>query len=571
MATLAIDQDARGAVPAEEHGRLFRFITAGSVDDGKSTLIGRLLYDSQSIYEDQLLSIQKSRINRAEGPIDFSLLTDGLRAEREQGITIDVAYRYFSTPKRKFIIADTPGHEQYTRNMVTGASTADAAVILVDARKGLLTQSRRHAYIVSLLGIQHVIAAVNKMDLVEYSEEVFAKIASDFREIAVRLEIPHIYAIPISALKGDGIVVHGDRMPWFNGPSLLQHLENFPARAEERGLPLRLPVQYVIRPGSQFRGFAGQVASGRLRRGAKIIALPSRIQTRVKSIVTFDGELDYARAEQSITVTLEDEIDLGRGDMLAEEENLPQTATRFAARLVWLYAGPSRPGQDYLLKHTTRLVRARLRQIHHRVDVTTFQRLAAATLRMNDIAAVEIETAQPLFFDAYRQNRTTGSFILIDPMTNATVAAGMIEESSRQHLLTTSTAAKAADEEFSHSAEETQTENLHAAVWITGSEFLADELEHAILREGWPVQLVSALEFSVIELKAIAKVLRRMPVIAIFFIPGEDARLQQEIAFIFGEDSMMAAKPSASDSELPAIVNWLRGLATPAKEKKKHP
>src|SRR5260221_2121138 len=320
---------------------ILRFTTAGSVDDGKSTLIGRLLYDTKTVYEDQLVSIQKSGINRSDGPIDLSLLTDGLRAEREQGITIDVAYRYFSTARRKFIIADTPGHEQYTRNMATGASTAHAAVVLIDATKGLLAQSRRHAYIVSLLGIQNVVAAVNKMDLVKYREETFQEIASDFQKLAQRLGIANVLAIPVSALKGDNVVDSSTRMPWFTGPTLLEYLENLPVQNGGEAGPLRLPIQYVLRPDSRFRGFAGQVASGILRRGAAVIALPSGIKTRVKSITTFDGDLDEAGPGSSIAVTLEDEIDLGRGDLLSEETNPPQSAKLVAANLLLLHTQAS--------------------------------------------------------------------------------------------------------------------------------------------------------------------------------------------------------------------------------------
>ncbi|HZS27126.1 MAG TPA: sulfate adenylyltransferase subunit CysN, partial [Candidatus Angelobacter sp.] len=406
---------------------ILRFTTAGSVDDGKSTLIGRLLYDTKTVYEDQLVSIQKSGINRSDGPIDFSLLTDGLRAEREQGITIDVAYRYFSTPRRKFIIADTPGHEQYTRNMATGASTAHAAVVLIDATKGLLAQSRRHTYIASLLGIQDVIAAVNKMDLAGYKEEVFREIAADFEKLAQQLGIANVFAIPVSALNGDSIVTQSRKMPWFTGPTLLEYLEQLPVRSNGQAGPLLLPVQYVIRPDSRFRGFAGQIASGILRRGAKVVALPSGMKTRIKSISTFDGDLDEAAAGDSITVTLEDEIDLSRGDLLSEEGSTPQAAAQVVASLVWLHPKAGRPGDEYLLKHTTRTVRARLQEIEHRVNVNTLDHLPAADLQMNDIATVRIAAAQPLFFDPYRQNRTTGSFVLIDPLSNATVAAGMIE------------------------------------------------------------------------------------------------------------------------------------------------
>jgi sulfate adenylyltransferase large subunit len=428
--TVAVPEPGGIAGTAIGSTGFLRFTTAGSVDDGKSTMIGRLLYDARSVYEDQLISIQKSGVNRADGPIDFSLLTDGLRAEREQGITIDVAYRYFSTARRKFIIADTPGHEQYTRNMVTGASTADAAIILIDARKGLLTQSRRHTYIAARLGIQNVIAAINKMDLVGYREEVFTEIAHSFQNLARHLGVADVYAVPISALRGDNIVVRSERMPWFDGPPLLEHLENVPARSTEPGTPLRLPIQYVIRPDSNFRGFSGQVASGRLRSGATVVALPSAIKTRVKSITTFDGELEQAGANHSVTFTLEDEIDLSRGDLLVGESDLPQTTSKLAADLVWLHPDPGQCGHDYLLKHTTRMVRARLKRIHHRVDMNTLEHVSASALQMNDIASVDIETSRPLFFDPYRENRTTGSFILVDPISNATVAAGMIEGSS---------------------------------------------------------------------------------------------------------------------------------------------
>jgi sulfate adenylyltransferase subunit 1 len=541
---------------------LLRFITAGSVDDGKSTMIGRLLYDAQSVYEDQLVSIQKSGINRADGPIDFSLLTDGLRAEREQGITIDVAYRYFATARRKFIIADTPGHEQYTRNMATGASTADAAVILIDARKGLLTQSRRHTYIASLLGIQSVIAAINKMDLVEYREEDFRAITADFRALARHLGIPDIHAIPISALKGDNVVVPSDRMPWFDGLPLLERLENLAIKGEEPNRPLRLPVQYVIRPNSHFRGFSGRIASGYLRRGAKVLALPSAVQTRVKSITTFNGELDQAGVNNSITLTLEDEIDLSRGDLLVGEGDLPQAATQFAAHLVWLHADPSRYGHDYLLKHTTRVVRARLRRILHRVDMNTLKHVSASALQMNDIAGVDIETTQPLFFDAYRQNRTTGSFILIDPISNATVAAGMIEGSNEQQL-----SHKAAPATESSGAKiNTPGGGIHrtphrpAAIWIAERRFLAESLERALLEEGWQVQLVSGWEFAPVELRAIATILQRRGVITLLSLPQEDIGLRRAITSIFGPELTFTAEQSTAEPEaLVAALAWLRG------------
>jgi sulfate adenylyltransferase large subunit len=411
---------------------MLRFTTAGSVDDGKSTLIGRLLHDTKSVYEDQLAAVQQSRVNRAAGPIDFSLLTDGLKAEREQGITIDVAYRYFSTARRKFIIADTPGHEQYTRNMATGASTADVAVVLIDAKAflkqgGLLPQSRRHTYIASLLGIPHVVAAVNKMDLVEYSQETFAAIRAEFLELAAQLGLRSVEMIPVSALEGDNVVTPSGKMPWYQGPTLLEYLETVPLREGEVEGPVRFPVQLVLRPDANFRGFAGQVARGVLRAGERVIALPSRRETFVRRIVTYDGELAAAAYPQSVTVELEDEIDLSRGEMLvAASAKLPEVSRRFRAMVVWMHEEPLLVGRTFVLKHTTRTVRATVRSIRYSVDVNSLREVAANRLAMNEIAEVEFETSLPLFFDTYRENRWTGSLILIDPLTNATVGAAMI-------------------------------------------------------------------------------------------------------------------------------------------------
>ncbi len=406
---------------------LLRFTTAGSVDDGKSTLIGRLLHDSKAVYEDQLASVKKSRINRSTGPIDFSLLTDGLRAEREQGITIDVAYRYFATTRRKFIIADTPGHVQYTRNMATGASTADLAVILVDATKGILPQTRRHAFIASLLGIRHVLAAVNKMDLVNYQEDVFLQLAQDFLKLAAQLGIARTQCVPISALEGDNIVERSHRTIWYQGPTLLEHLETIPLSAGDSLESLRFPVQMVIRPDANFRGFAGRVASGVIRPGDDVLALPSGRRTRVRSMVSYDGDLPEAFAPMSATVQLEDEIDLSRGDMLVSPENGPRVSKRFRAMVVWLHETPLEVGRTYLVKHTARQTKIRALQIRHRVNVNTFEHESAKQLNMNDIASIEFEAHVPLFFDPYDSNRTTGSFILIDAISNATVGAGMIQ------------------------------------------------------------------------------------------------------------------------------------------------
>jgi len=403
----------------EQAKDLLRFTTAGSVDDGKSTLIGRLLHDVRGAYEDQFQQAIRG------GEIDFSLLTDGLRAEREQGVTIDVAYRYFATPKRKFILADTPGHEQYTRNMATGASTAQLAIILLDAKRGITTQSMRHAYIASLLGIQHFVIAVNKMDLVNYQQEVFEQIRAEFTAFLTRLGIDGAYFLPLSALKGDNVVDVSQNMPWFNGPALLDHLEAVKTTASSLDAPFRMAVQRVTRPDHTFRGYAGQIASGTLRVGDEVLALPSGRQTRIERIVTFDADLPAAHAPMSVTLTLADEIDIGRGDMISS--GLEPIATRaIDATIVWFDAKPLDPAGHYLLKHTTQIVPARIEELAHRVNVNTLDAEPAATLSMNEIGAVRISTARPLFFDLYRSNRDTGAFILIDRQTNATAAAGMI-------------------------------------------------------------------------------------------------------------------------------------------------
>jgi sulfate adenylyltransferase large subunit len=436
---LSLDHDA-GAVEmedtfsieeflaAEQAKDLVRFSTAGSVDDGKSTLIGRLLYDSQNVYEDHVRAVTKAASGNAAAAIDFAQLTDGLRAEREQGITIDVAYRYFSTTHRKFIIADTPGHEQYTRNMATGASTADVAIILVDARKGILTQSRRHAYIASLLGTRHIVAAVNKMDLVEYSREVFEALERDLQQLASKLGISGLLSIPISALLGDNVVERGMRMPWYEGPTLLEYLESVPTGHDAAGAPFRLPIQRVIRPDQHYRGFAGQIASGSVWPGDRVVALPSGKTSRVKSITTFDGDLARAVAPMSIALTLEDELDISRGEMLAAAHEAPAVAANFLAALVWMNAEPLDPNKTYLLKHTSQTVKATVKTIQHRVNMQTLEPEPAATLELNSIGVVEVETTRPLFLDTYTAQRATGSFILIDAESHATVAAGMVRE-----------------------------------------------------------------------------------------------------------------------------------------------
>ncbi len=417
---------------AEREKDLLRFSTAGSVDDGKSTLIGRLLYDTQSVYDDQVKSIE-GKGTTAPGQIDFALLTDGLRAEREQGITIDVAYRYFSTARRKFIIADTPGHEQYTRNMATGASTADAAIVLIDASKGVQIQSRRHAYIASLLRVRHVLVAVNKMDLIGYDEPTFRAIESDFKnvldQIAADTGTPvEVHFVPVSALKGDNVVHSTGAMPWYTGPSLLELLEALPSSRETRNEPFRFPVQRVLRPDHTFRGFAGQIASGTVRRGDEIAVFPSGRKAKIERLVTFDGDLEEAIAPLSVTLVLDREVDISRGDLIAAAGAAPVVSNSLKASLVWMDQRPLDVNRRYLLKHTSHTVPAIVSLIDHRVDLGALRHEPAVTLRMNDIGAVSLHLLRPMAVDRYRDNRGTGALILIDPETNATVAAGMITD-----------------------------------------------------------------------------------------------------------------------------------------------
>jgi bifunctional enzyme CysN/CysC len=405
---------------------LLRFSTAGSVDDGKSTLIGRLLYDTKSIFEDQLEAVEEASHRRGEGYVNLALLTDGLRAEREQNITIDVAYRYFATPRRKFIIADTPGHIQYTRNMVTGASTAELAIILIDARNGVLTQSKRHGFISSLLGIPHILVAINKMDLVDWSEDVYESIADEYTAFAGKLGVDDLSFIPISALLGDNVVDQSANMPWYHGSTLLHHLEHVNVGAHRNLVDFRFPVQYVIRPDQDYRGYAGRVASGSIRPGEEILVLPSRKTTTVASVDTFEGGLDEASAGDSVTITTTDELDISRGDMIVRPMNLPSADDEIDATICWTSEQAMEAGKQYWLRQTTREVKAFVNRILHRIDVDTLHRDEVSTFELNDIGRVHLTTAQPIFFDRYQLNRETGSFILIDPHTNATVAAGMI-------------------------------------------------------------------------------------------------------------------------------------------------
>lgn len=410
---------------------LLRFTTAGSVDDGKSTLIGRLLYDSKSIFEDQLEHVKKSSIHKGLEYVDLSLLTDGLRAEREQSITIDVAYRYFTTPKRKFIIADTPGHIQYTRNMVTGASTSNLALILVDARNGVVEQTCRHSLIASLLKINHIVLCVNKMDLVDFSQEVYDNIVKDYRAFAAKLEVKDIHFLPMSALLGDNVVDRSEHMDWYEGPTLLYLLENIHIGSDNNHIDCRFPVQYVIRPQSDqhhdYRGYAGRIASGIYKPGDEVVVLPSGLTSRIKSIVTYDGEVDEAFAPMSVTINLEDDIDISRGDMIVRVHNQPKIGQDIDVIICWLNREPMNPRAKYLLMHTTKDARAIVKEVTYKIDINTLHRMEDdKDIRMNDIARVNLRVTNPLFYDSYSRNRNTGSLILVDEGTKETVAAGMI-------------------------------------------------------------------------------------------------------------------------------------------------
>jgi sulfate adenylyltransferase large subunit len=435
MAALLIEPiQCAARTSAHTEKSMLRFTTAGSVDDGKSTLIGRILHDAGAVYDDQLDALGAGGVNRSAGPLDLSLLTDGLKAEREQGITIDVAYRHFATPRRRFLIADTPGHEQYTRNMATGASTADAAIILVDARYGLTRQSHRHAYIAWLLGIRHLLIAVNKMDLVHFERAIFDRVCAAWDELASKLPGACFHIVPVSALEGDNVVTRSRRTPWYHGPSLLELLETIDAPAWDTTAPLRFAVQYVIRPHLDFRGYAGRIDSGSLRQGDPVRVLPSGKLSRVKRIVTFNGDLQEASAPMAVTLVLKDELDISRGDWICAEAKPPLVATRFEASVVWMHEKPLQPGADVLLQQGATRVPALVREILHRVDPETIVAKAATELSLNEIGRVRIEILRPLVFDRYRDNRQTGAFVIIDRIGNCTVAAGMVEETEAAEI-----------------------------------------------------------------------------------------------------------------------------------------
>jgi len=538
---------------------LLRLTTAGSVDDGKSTLIGRLLYDSSGAYEDQIAAARRPSENGDAGAVDLALLTDGLRAEREQGITIDVAYRYFSTPRRKFIIADTPGHVQYTRNMATGASTANLAIILVDARLGVLPQSRRHAFIASLVGIQHIVVAVNKMDLVDYSEAAFESIRAEFTAYAARLQAPDLHFIPISALHGDNVVKKSARMPWFGDSSLLHYLETVHIASDRNMTEFRFPVQLAMRPDAQFRGYAGQVASGVVRPGDAVMALPSGRTTRVRSIVTYDGELSEAFPPMSVALVLEDPLDIGRGDMLAPPSHPPRVARKFDARMVWMRDEPLEPGRDYLLKHTTQTVRATESAVRYRVNIDSLEKEPSATLGLNDMGAVVVETRKPLFYDPYRRNRATGSFILIDPMSNATVAAGMITGREPGMTGREERLPKAPARHITAAEQQARAGHRAATVWLAAAE-TAYGLERALFDAGCRVHAFAAAAGAA----EIARELNEAGVIALIYGAG-DAELRERTREAVGRKSFVEDAPEGAGAALRLLEErgFLPGSGSP--------
>lgn len=547
---------------------LLRFSTAGSVDDGKSTLIGRLLHDSKGVYDDQLDSIRGDAEGDEEGEIDYALLTDGLKAEREQGITIDVAYRYFSTPKRKFIIADTPGHEQYTRNMATGASTADLALCLVDASQGVLVQSKRHAFIASLLGIPHMLVAVNKMDLVDYDQKIYEEIKADFANFAAKLNIRDIHFIPVSALKGDNIVDRSTNMDWYNGTTVLSYLEELYITSDRNLLDLRLPVQYVLRPDSTFRGYCSRIASGVVRKGDELVVLPSKKTSKVKSIVSFEGELDAAFAPMSVTFTLEDEIDISRGDMLSHKHNIPHSGRHFEAMLIWMDETVMDAGKTYTLKHTTHTCKAKIDGLRYKVDVNSLRRKESENLQLNEIGRVVITCNQPLYFDAYQRNRETGSFILIDTVSNATVGAGMIiERESVEPVISDlkteqdSGIVPRATSQITSAQREEALKQKPATLWLTGlhasgKSLVAYELEKMLFEAGKTCVVLTGanlrsglsreLDFGISDraehlrrAAETAHLLNQNGIICICAFIAPDAAIREQLAEIIGKEQYL--------------------------------
>nr|WP_319997762.1 sulfate adenylyltransferase subunit CysN [uncultured Draconibacterium sp.] len=545
---------------------LLRLLTAGSVDDGKSTLIGRLMFDSKMLYEDQLAALERDskRVGHAGEDIDYALLLDGLKAEREQGITIDVAYRYFSTAKRKFIIADTPGHEQYTRNMITGGSTANLAIILIDARHGVITQTKRHTYLANLLGIKHVVVAINKMDLVDYSQERFEEIKATYKAFVTQLDVPDVNFIPLSALKGDNVVEKGDNMNWYHGPCLLEFLENVHVSSDRNFDDLRYPVQYVLRPDIKFRGFSTSVASGIIKKGDEVMVLPSMKKSKVEKIVTYDGEKDYAFPPESVTVTLEDEIDISRGDMLVHPDNLPRVERQFEAMLVWMEEEDMNLSTQFYIKHANNNTKARIDEIKYKVDVNTLEKSNIEKFKLNEIGRVVITTTKPLYFDPYKKNKQTGSFILIDPVTHNTVAVGMIIDklgsNSLSSRITDVDKEKIAKGEALIKAEEyVQKYNQKGeTIWITGlhgsgKNELAFSLEKKLFDNGATVVLIDGssvrsglsreLDFSPADraenlrrVAHICKMLNDQGIITIASYISRNESLRDQVAEIIGKD-----------------------------------
>nr|WP_319511963.1 sulfate adenylyltransferase subunit CysN [uncultured Draconibacterium sp.] len=545
---------------------LLRLLTAGSVDDGKSTLIGRLMADSKMLYEDQLEALHRDskRIGHAGEEIDYALLLDGLKAEREQGITIDVAYRYFSTAKRKFIIADTPGHEQYTRNMITGGSTANLAIILIDARHGVITQTKRHTYLANLLGIKHVVVAINKMDLADYKQERFEEIKADYKAFVTQLDVPDVNFIPLSALKGDNVVEKGDNMDWYHGPCLLEFLENVHVSSDRNFDDLRYPVQYVLRPDIKFRGFSTSVASGIIKKGDEVMVLPSMKKSKVEKIVTYDGEKEYAFPPESVTVTLEDEIDISRGDMLVHPDNLPRVERQFEAMLVWMDENQMNLSTQFYIKQANNNTKARIDEIKYKVDVNTLEKSNIEKFKLNEIGRVVITTTKPLFFDPYKKNKQTGSFILIDPVTHNTVAVGMIIDKLGSNNLpsriTDVDKEKIAKGEALIKPEEyVQKYNQKGeTIWITGlhgsgKNELAFSLEKKLFDNGATVVLIDGssvrsglsreLDFSPADraenlrrVAHICKILNDQGIIAIASFISRNESLRDQVAEIIGKD-----------------------------------
>jgi len=558
--------DIQAFLDQDQKKDLLRLLTAGSVDDGKSTLIGRLLFDSKKLYEDQLLALKRDskRMGHAGEEIDYALLLDGLKAEREQGITIDVAYRYFSTAKRKFIIADTPGHEQYTRNMITGGSTANLAILLADARKGVITQTKRHTFLASLLGIKHVVLAVNKMDLMDYREEVFDAIVSDYKDFITQLDVPDVTFIPISALKGDNVVDLSDKMPWYHGKSMLEFLENVHVSSDRNFEDFRFPVQYVIRPDLKFRGFAGKVASGVIRQGDQIKVLPSGKTSKIKTITTYEGDLDYAFPPQSVNLTLEEEIDISRGNMIIHPDNAPRMDRHFEAMLVWMDEKPMNPYTQFYIKHNTHSTKAKIDQIKYKVNVNTLEHEAIDHFELNEIGRTVLTTTEPIYFDAYKKNRQTGSFILIDPITHNTVAVGMILDKLDSDQLPN----RITDEQkeqitngrslLSHEARENIYNQKGATIWITGlygsgKNELAFVLEKQLIEAGAKVVVLDGkslrsglsreLDFNPADraehmrrVAHIARILNDQGIITLCSFASPDAGIRQQVTDIIGPD-----------------------------------